>query len=131
MLRLFASLVLTLLANTVGLFAASVLLSGFDISGFAFISAVLIFSAVEVVAGPLITKIALKNAPALLGGIALVTTFVGLFITNLFSDGISFDGITSWVLATLIVWLFALIASFVLPLFIFKKTLKKAKSNNG
>jgi hypothetical protein len=123
--------VLTLLANAVGLFAASIIINGFEISGLAFISAVLIFTAVEVVAGPLITKIALKNAPALLGGIALVTTFVGLFITNLFSDGISFDGISSWVLATLIVWLFALLASLVLPLFIFKKTLTKARSDNG
>jgi hypothetical protein len=131
MLRLFATLVVTLLANAVGLFAASILVSGFDISGLAFISAVLIFSAVEVVVGPLITKIALQNAPALLGGIALVTTFVGLFITNLFSDGISFNGIASWVLTTLIVWLFALIASLVLPFVIFKRTLAKVKSNNG
>lgn len=127
MIRLLASLTLSLLANAVGLFMASLILDGFQISGVSFIIAVAIFTIVEVIADPLITKIAINNVPALRGGIALVTTFVGLLITNIVSDGISVDGVSTWVLATLIVWLFGLIAMLVLPLFVFKKTLQKAK----
>lgn len=125
MIRLLASIILNLLANTVGLIAAALLLTGFQIDLAAFIVAVLIFTVVEVVADPLITKMALTNVPALRGGVALVTTFVGLFITTLISSGIHIDGLSTWVLATLIVWLFALLATLLLPLVIFKKALQK------
>lgn len=130
MIRLLASLVLTLLANAVGLFIASVVLSGFEINGIAFVTAVLIFTVAEVVAGPLITKIAMQNIPSLLGGIALVTTLVGLIITDIFSDGLTIKGLDTWILATLIVWLCSLLASLILPLVIFKKALDKNKTKN-
>lgn len=128
MLRLLASLVLAILANAVGLIVCSLLLEDFSIDGVAFVTAVLIFTAATVVLDPLITKIAITNVPALRGGVALVTTLVGLIITTLISDGIQITGITTWVLATLIVWLFALIATLILPLVVFKKTLQKTKS---
>jgi len=114
-----------LLANAVGLLVAAALLSGFHINGVAFVIAVVIFTLVEVVADPLITKVALTSVPALRGGVALVTTLVGLFVTTLISSGISINGLSTWILATLIVWLFALIATLVIPLFLFKKALQK------
>lgn len=128
MIRLIASLVLTLMANTIGLIIASVILSGFEINGVAFVAAVLIFTITEVVAGPLITKMAMQNVPSLLGGIALVTTLVGLIVTDIFSDGLTITGLNTWILATLIVWLCSLIANLILPLVIFKKALNKNKS---
>jgi len=128
MIRLLAMMVLNLLANAVGLFVAALILSGFSINGLAFVLAVCIFTAAEVILDPLITKVAITNVPALRGGVALVSTFVGLLITTLISDGIHISGVSTWVLATLIVWLFALIATLVLPLIIFKKTLQKRKN---
>ena len=128
MVRLLASAVLHLIGNAVGLVFASWLLSGFEINGAAFVVALLIFTVVEVITGPLITKVALKNAHALVGGIALVTTFVGLLITDVLSDGLSITGADTWVLATLIVWLGAVIAGVILPLFLFKKTLQNRKN---
>ena len=127
MIRLLASLVLHLLANAVGLIVAAALLSGFHINGVAFVTAVIIFTVVEVIADPLITKVALTSVPALRGGVALVTTLVGLIVTTLISSGIQINGLQTWVLATLIVWLFALFATLILPLVIFKKTLEKVK----
>lgn len=131
MLRLLANLTLAVLANAVGLLAASLLLDDFSINGTAFVVAVLIFSAVTTVLGPLITKIALTSAPYLMGGIALVTTLIGLIITSLVSDGIAINGATTWAVATLVVWMFSLIGSVLLPLVIFKKTLEKHKANNA
>lgn len=127
MIRLLAATVLRLLANACGLLIAAALLSGFSITGVAFIWAVLIFTIAEAVLDPLIVKIALTNVPAIRGGVALVTTFVGLVITNLFSSGLQISGISTWILATLIVWLAAVIAILLLPLIIFKKTLQKTK----
>ena len=84
-----------------------------------------IFTASTVILEPLITKIARQNAPYLLGGIALVTTFVGLLVTTLVTDGLSITGIATWVMATLIIWLATVVASLVLPLFLFKEALGK------
>ena len=131
MLRLLARAVLTLIGNAVGLALAAVLLSGFSINGTAFVIALLIFTVVEVVLGPLITKIALQNLPSLLGGIALVTTFVGLLVTDIVSSGLSISGATTWILATLIVWLGALLAGVLLPLVLFKNVLQREKDKKG
>lgn len=128
MILLLARLVLNVLANAVGLIAAAVLLEGFSISGTAFVIAVAIFSITTTVLGPLIIKIALTNAPFLVGGIALVTTLVGLIVTNLVSDGISITGLNTWIIATLVVWIFAIIGNLLLPLIIFRKTFQQRKA---
>lgn len=109
-----------LLANAVGLIVAAWVLEGMTITGPAFVVAVVIFTAVEVVADPLVTKAAIRSVPALRGGVALVTTFLGLLITTWLSSGLQISGVSTWLLATLIVWLAALIAALVLPVFLVK-----------
>ena len=76
-----------------------------------------------------VTIVAPLNVPSLLGGIALVTTFVGLLVTDIVSSGLSISGATTWILATLIVWLGALIAGILLPLVLFKNVMQNAKNN--
>lgn len=128
MIRLLAQTCLQLLANAVGILAANYLLDDFSVDAISFVFVVLLFTAIEVVASPLILKIALSSARALVGGIALVTTFVGLVLTAFFSDGLQINGVKTWIIATLIIWLFSLIASLLLPLVIFKKTLAARKN---
>lgn len=123
MLRFLAQTVLSLLANAIGLFVANSLLDGFSINGLSFVIAVAIFTFSTAILGPFVLKVALKNAPYLVGGIALVTTAIGLVLTNIFSSGISINGLSTWFVATFVVWLFSVIANVVLPLFIFKQLL--------
>ena len=123
MLKFFARMALSLLANALALLVASVLLTGFSINGLAFVVAVCIFTASTTILEPLITKIATQNAPYLLGGIALVTTFVGLLVTTIITDGLSIMGIGTWVMATLITWLATVVGSLILPRFLFKEVL--------
>ena len=123
MLTFFARMALSLLANALALLVASVLLTGFAINGLAFVVAVCIFTASTTILEPLITRIATQNAPYLLGGIALVTTFVGLLVTTLMTDGLSIVGIGTWVMATLITWLATVVGSLILPRFLFKEVL--------
>ena len=123
MLKFFARMALSLLANALALLVASVLLTGFSINGLAFVVAVCIFTASTTILEPLITKIATQNAPYLLGGIALVTTFVGLLVTTLITDGLRIMGIGTWVMATLITWLATVVGSLILPRFLFKEVL--------
>jgi len=114
-----------LLANALGLIVAAAVLSGMTITGPAFVIAVLIFTVVEVVADPLVTKIAITSVPALRGGVALVTTFLGLLITTWVSSGLQISGVKTWVLATLVVWLAALLADLILPVLLVKKAVDR------
>jgi len=102
---------------------AAAILGGFSIDLTAFVWVVILFTVIEVVLDPLMTKIALQYAPVLRGGVALVTTFVGLLVATIVSNGITINGATAWVVGTLIVWLGAVLAAIVLPLFLFRKAL--------
>lgn len=131
MIRLAVRMLLTVLANAVGLLAAAFFLEDFTIDSLAFVIAVLIFTASTTILGPFIAKMALKNADYLMGGIALVNTLVALVLTDIFSSGISINGVSTWVLATLIVWVFSIIGNLLLPLVLFKKTMEKVKEDKS
>ena len=120
MLRLLAAISLHLLANAAGLAIAAALLEGFSLDVTTFILVVVVFTAVEFVLAPLVTKMSLQYAAALRGGVALVTTLVGLIVTTLVTDGLSISGLSAWVVGTLIVWLGGVLAALILPLFLFK-----------
>ena len=128
MIRLIISAGIKLLANALGLITAAVVLDDVTITGAAFVIAVLIFTVVVVLADPLLTKISLTRVPALRGGVALVTTFLGLVITAAVSDGLSISGTTTWILATLIMWLAALAAALILPLLFVKKAVNNRQA---
>jgi putative membrane protein len=128
MIRFLLSIVVHFAANAVGLLVAAALLEEMSVSGTAFVVAVAIFTLVEAVVGPMIRQAAVKNAQALLGGTALVVTFVGLLVTSLISDGLRIEGVSTWLLATVIVWVAALLATLVLPLIFVKKAVEERRS---
>jgi uncharacterized membrane protein YvlD (DUF360 family) len=123
MLRFLASVALHLLANAVGLAIAAWLLDGFSVSATAFIGVVILFTVVEIVLEPLVTKLALQHVSALRGGVALAVTLIGLIIATLVSDGLTIDGLTAW--------LGGVLAAVVLPLFLFKKTMAKGRERRA
>jgi len=126
LVRFLISTLAYLCANAVGLLLSIVLLPGFVIDPLSFVVAVAVFSLVQTVLGPLVTKVSLKNFPQLMGGIALVTIFVGLFLTDILMSGMNIGGIANWLAATLLVWIGSLVASILLPLYVFKQLAAKA-----
>jgi putative membrane protein len=123
-IRWLVSALLYLAANALGLWIADLVLDDMSLSGSAFVTAVLIFTLVEVLVQPLLTQMAIKGAGVLRGSVALVATFIGLLVTSLISDGMSIDGFVTWVAATVIVWLAALLAGLILPLIFVKKVVE-------
>lgn len=119
MKRFLISTAAHLVGNAIGLLLASFLLAGFSIAPLALLIVVVVFTAVEVIAAPILKKLSENNLPSLMGGIALVTTFVGLIVTDLFVDGFTIGGISNLLAATLLVWLGALIAGVLLPKYVF------------
>jgi putative membrane protein len=128
MIRLLVSTLIQLAANAVGLLLATLVLDGMTISWGAFLLAVVFFTVVEVVLGPLIRQMAVKKANALLGSTALVVTLLGLLVTNLVSDGLSIEGLSTWVLATIIVWLTSLLATILLPIVLVKRKVEERRA---
>lgn len=88
-----------------------------------------IFTLVKFIMAPLLFKLSFKYVRALNGGVALVTTLVGLMITTWLTDGLVITGIDTWILSTLIVWLCGVVAAITLPFFMFKQVLSNAKTN--
>ena len=91
MIRWLISVAIHLGANAIALWLADLILDDLHIEWSAFIMAVAIFTLVEVLAEPLLTKIALSSMPALRGSVALIATFVGLLVTDLVSDGLNIE----------------------------------------
>lgn len=75
-----------------------------------------VFAVVQSVLSPFITTMALRFAPAFLGGIGLVSTFVALLIASVVDGGLEVSGARSWVLGTVAVWLVTALGSVLLPL---------------
>ncbi|WP_170783117.1 hypothetical protein [Ruegeria lacuscaerulensis] len=119
MTRRLKSVLALLAGNAIGLLLAAILLPEFAIRPISFIVVVIVFTLIQWVAEPLILKLGAKRAPAIKGGIALIVTFVGLLLTDLITNGLTVGGISNLLAATLLVWLGALIASIVLPIYVF------------
>ncbi|MEI2639363.1 MAG: hypothetical protein V9F03_10255 [Microthrixaceae bacterium] len=130
MIRLAASVAVSLLANAIALIVATLFLSEMTLDGPGFIIAVVIYTATAALIEPLVRQIAVKNMPAILGSTALVATLVSLIVTTILGDGLRISGLVTWVLAVVIVWLVALVACLLLPLVIFKKILREASNGN-
>jgi len=114
-IRLIVRTAVSVGAAAVGLIVAAAILERMAIDAVSFVAVVVIFAVVGGLLGPFVMKTAMRNAPAVMGGIGLVTTFVALLITDLISDGLTIRGLTTWILATLIVWLATMLASILLP----------------
>ncbi len=128
MLRAIARVTIALVANAVGLIAAAWILDDMSLSASGFLIDVAIFTGIQVLIQPLIMKQTLRGGSALAGASALLSAFVALVVTTWISDGLTISGGTTWLLATVIVWGAAVVATLLLPLVIFKKTLQAAKA---
>ena len=64
----------------------------------------------------------------MIGAVALIATLVSLIVTDLLTDGLSIRGVTTWILAALIVWLAALVAALLLPFLGLKKYLEERRT---
>ena len=128
MIRLLVRTVIALAANAVGLIVAAGLLDGMTLNASGFVVAVVIFTIVFALMQPFLAVQFRANAPAMLGGVALIATLVSLIITDLLSDGFTIDGAGTWLVATVIVWAASVLAAFLLPFLGLKKYLEERRA---
>lgn len=127
MIRLLVRTVIALASNAVGLIVAAALLEDVRLDVTGFVVAVVVFTVVFALIQPFLVM-QLRRSPApVLGGVALIATLVSLIVTVLVTDGLAIDGVTGWIAGTLIVWLAAVLAAFVLPFLGLKKYLDERR----
>ncbi len=127
MVRFLVRTLVMVLANAVGLAVAAVVLDGMKIDATSFIEAIVIFTVAFALMTPFMANQLRKRQSSALGGVALIATLIALIITDLISDGLTIDGIGTWVAATVIVWVASLLAAFILPYLGLKKYMEEKK----
>jgi putative membrane protein len=115
MVRLLVRLLVAVAANAVGLLVAAAVLDGMELDAGSFVLALVIFTVVFALMTPFLASQLRRRNSAAIGGVALIATFVALLVTDLLSDGLSIEGVGTWVAATVIVWVTSLLAAFILP----------------
>lgn len=120
MIRLLVRAAIFLGTAALGLVVSALLFPDFRLSATGFVTALVVFVAAQSILAPFIFKLARTYAPALLGGIGLVSTFVALLLASLLPDGLEISGISTWVLSTLVVWIITALGGWLLPLLFLK-----------
>ncbi|MBS4728996.1 phage holin family protein [Mycobacterium sp. SM1] len=99
----------------IGLLVAAWVVPGVAVSASGFIAATLLFSVSQASLSALILKLPRAYASLMLGGTGLALTVVALGFASAFTDGLSIDGVASWVAATVVVWLVTTIGAISVP----------------
>lgn len=129
MIRFLVRTAIFLVSAAVGLLVTAWLVDGFEVSAGGFLTAVVLFAVIQSVLAPFIAKVTARNASALLGGVGLLSTFVALWLTALLGDALTIDGgATTWIAATVIVWLATALATLLLPLILVKAGIEAARN---
>jgi uncharacterized membrane protein YvlD (DUF360 family) len=127
-IRFLVRTLIALVANAIGLIVAAIVLDDVELDATSFVVAVVIFTAVFVLLQPFLAVNLRRMGPGMLGAVSLLATLVSLIVTDLLTDGLSISGVLTWILAALIVWLVALVATLLLPFLGLKKFLDERRA---
>ncbi len=128
MIRVLVRTLIALAANAVGLIVAAAVLDDMQLDAASFVVAVVVFTIVFSLLQPFLAVQFRRMGAGVIGAVALIATLVSLIVTDLLTDGLSISGLTTWILAALIVWLAALVAALLLPFLGLKKYLEERRA---
>ena len=119
MTRLLLRLLVFLGSAALGLLVAGLLIPAVTLSPGGFILAVIVFAVVQSALTALTAQIASRWAPAMGGGVGIISTLLALALASLVPGGVEISTPAGWLLAALVVWLVTALASiglgFLLP----------------
>jgi hypothetical protein len=117
------------LSAALGLVVADLVLADFTIDWsdwWGFVLCVVIFAILQSVLAPWVARLATRHAPALLGGVGIVSTLVALIVVVLIPiGGLRISSALAWVLAPVIVWIVTALATWLLPMLFIKKKVQQ------
>ena len=130
MIRFLVRAAIFFASSAVGLVVANALLDGMTIDSLtSFLWVVVIFTVLQSLFAPFLTKVTARNASALVGAVGLLSTFLALLVAATISDGLSIDGASTWLYASLIVWLVTMLATLLIPVILVKMGVEAARKS--
>ena len=99
----------------IGLLVAAWIVPGVSLSAPGFVVGVVLFAVTQAILSLSILKLPHQYASLLLGGTGLALTIVALSLTSVLTQGITIDGMASWLATTVVVWLVTTIGAITLP----------------
>ena len=116
MIRFLFNVVIFLGSAALGLWLTAIILGDeFSLPAAALLTATLIFAVIQAILSPFFVKA--TNGGAFLGGVGLISTFVSLWLTTRIVDSFVISGgWTTWLAATVIVWLITAAATWIFAL---------------
>lgn len=128
MIRFLVNTAVYMAAAAIGLLVADLLVDDLSVVyPIGFITAALLFGLIQAVLSPFFEKITAQNATMLTGGVGLFSALVALAVTASIADGLTIDGLGSWLVAGLVIWLASMLAGFLLKVTVAKKVIGKVR----
>lgn len=112
--RLGIRFVASLVGILIGIIVSVALLSGFSATATAIVVSTLLFWAVNLVVNVVALRILIRQPSVTTAGLlALVSTIVSLIIVNIVVSGLKIHGVSTYVIATLIIWIATTLADMI------------------
>ena len=127
MIRFLVRAAIFFVSTALGLLIAKLVLDDMSIDATAFFVVVVVVAMLQAILAPFMARTTARSAPALLGAAGLISTFIALVVANVVVDGLTITGVTTWILATVIVWLGTMIAAFLLPVILVRAGVSSAR----
>jgi uncharacterized membrane protein YvlD (DUF360 family) len=128
MLRFLVNTAVYMAAAAIGLLVADIAIDDLSVTyPIGFITAALLFGLMQAVLTPFFEKVTKENASILTGGVGLFSALVALFLTASISDELSINGLATWFIAALVIWLASMFAGFLLKVTVAKKVIKEIR----
>ena len=128
MIRFLVNTAVYMAAAAIGLLVADIVIDDLSVTyPVGFITAALLFGLMQAVLSPFFEKVTKQNASILTGGVGLFSALVALFITASVSDELTINGLATWFIAALVIWLASMFAGFLLKITVAKKVIKEIR----
>ncbi|GAA1595738.1 phage holin family protein [Leucobacter chromiireducens] len=124
-MRFLYQIVAQIVLGAIALIVIHFALPGVTLHLAGFFIALGVFTLAHALFGPFVLNIAQRYAAPLAGGVGLVATVLALWVATLFTGGIEIHGVSSWVLAPIIVWLITALGGWLFMAFYVDKKLKR------
>ena len=131
MVRFLWSFAVNLVSAAAGLLIARLLLADLHLETSGFLVAVLVLTVAQAILAPFVFNMARQYAPALLGGIGIVSTMLALFVASLFPGGVTVTSFVTWVLAALIVWVVMALGGWLLLGWVLKRFVSRSRGSRS
>lgn len=120
-MKFLTRLAVSLASSAVAILLCALLIDRFTLSWGGIVVAVIVFTVAQLLLAPAITTLVSRYAEGFVGGAGLVSTLLALWIATLPSGGLRIHGPGTWVIATVLMWVFTTAAALIITVVLRKR----------